>query len=161
MNTNDITLGQGLGDLTFGLNREEVAQLLGDPSEIEGMDGDKDSGAMEAWHYDEQHLSLSFEEDCNWKLTSITSASPDVLFEGVDMIGLSQGEVMEQMEVFNLGEFNLEDISNEVLPEQMLATNPDFSLNLFFDHDILAEIQWGPYWDEDAEHPIWPETNKK
>lgn len=153
----DITLGQGLGDIKFGLNRDDIKAVLGEPSEIEAMDGDKESGAMEAWHYDEQHLSLSFEEDCNWKLTSITSASPEILFEGIDLIGLSQGEVMEQMEVFNLGEFELEDISNDILPNQSIATNPDFSLNLFFDHDNLTEIQWGPFWDEESEMPMWPD----
>ncbi|TRX70441.1 hypothetical protein [Carboxylicivirga sp. M1479] len=153
----DITLGQGLGKIIFGLNRDEISQLIGEPSEIEKMDGDKDSGAMEAWHYDDQHLSLSFEEDCNWKLTSITSASPELLFEGIDLIGLSQGEVMEQMEVFNLGEFDMEDLSSEILLEQSLAANSDFSLNLFFDHDILTEIQWGPFWDDEAEMPMWPE----
>jgi len=155
----DITLGQGLGKILFGLNRAQIADLLGDPSEVEAMDGDQDSGAMEAWHYDDKHLSLSFEEDCNWKLTSITSASPEIVFEGLDLIGLSQGEVMEQMEVFNLGEFELEDLSTEVLPNQTIATNTDFSLNLFFDHDILTEIQWGPFWDDESEMPLWPDED--
>ncbi|MCU4156985.1 hypothetical protein J1N10_13430 [Carboxylicivirga sp. A043] len=155
----DITLGQGLEKIIFGLNRQEITQLLGEPSEVEAMDGDKESGAMEAWHYDELHLSLSFEEDCNWKLTSITTASSEVLFEGIDLIGLSQGEVMEQMEVFNLGEFELEDLSTDIIPNQTLAANPDFSLNLFFDHDILTEIQWGPFWDDESEMPIWPDQN--
>ncbi|MBR8537718.1 hypothetical protein KDU71_19260 [Carboxylicivirga sediminis] len=156
----EITLGQGLDNITFGLSRPEVIQLLGEPSEVEPMDGDNNSGAMEAWHYDDHHLSLSFEEDCNWRLTSITTASPEVLFEGIDLIGLSQGEVMEQMEVFNLGDFELEDLSTDVIPNQSLASNSDFSLNLFFDHDILTEIQWGPYWDDEAEAPIWPEVQK-
>lgn len=152
----NITLGQGLDELQFGLSREEVIQLVGEPTEKEHMEGDDESGAMEAWHYDEQNLSLSFEEDCDWRLTSITTASPDVNFEGIDLIGVSQSEVMEQMEVFNLGEFELQDISSEELPDQLLAANADFSLNLFFDNDILAEIQWGPYWDEEEEVPIWP-----
>ena len=155
----EITLGQGLDNLIFGITREEVIKILGEPSEKEELEGDEESGAMEAWHYDEQHLSLSFEEDCNWKLTSITSASPEILFEGLDLIGLSQGEVLEQMDVFNLGEFGLEDLSTEGVPNQTIATNTDFSLNLFFDHDILTEIQWGPFWDEESEMPLWPENN--
>lgn len=155
---NDITLGQGLDEIKFGLTRDEIIKLLGEPSEVEPMDSDNDSGAMEAWHYDDKYLSLSFEEDCDWRLTSITTASPDVLFEGIDLIGLSQGEVMEQMEVFNLGEFEIEDIASEVLPEQIIAINSDFSLNLFFDHDILTEIQWGPFWDDETEKPIWPDN---
>lgn len=155
----EITLGQGLDKLTFGISREEVRNILGEPSEVEKFEGDKETGAMEAWHYDEQHLSLAFEEDSEWRLLSITSASSEILFEGIDLIGLSQSEVMEQMEVFNLGEFIIEDLSEEVLMEQIVATNTDFSLNLFFDGDILAEIQWGPFWDDEKEQPIWPEEN--
>ena len=152
----NITLGQGLDELQFGLSREEVTKILGEPTEKEHMDGDEESGALDAWHYDEKHLSLSFEADCEWLLTSITTASPDVIFEGIDLIGLSQGEVMEQMEVFNLGEFDMQDVSSEELPNQTIATNADFSINLFFDNDILTEIQWGPYWDDEEEKPIWP-----
>ncbi len=155
---NDIILGQGLGKLLFGSTREDINEMMGEPSEIESVEGDNESGAMEAWHYDDQHLSLSFEEDCNWKLTSITSASPEVLFEGIDLIGLSQSEVLEQMDVFNLGEFELEDLSTEGVPNQTIATNTDFSLNLFFDHDILTEIQWGPFWDNESEMPLWPDS---
>ena len=155
---NDIILGQGLGKVLFGFTREQITHILGEPSEVEQMEADKESGAMEAWHYDEQHLSLSFEEDCNWKLTSITSASPEILFEGLDLIGLSQGEVMEQMEVFNLGEFDLEDLSAEILPNPTIAANADFSLNLFFDNAVLTEIQWGPFWDDESEMPLWPEN---
>lgn len=153
----EITLGQGLDQLTFGLSREEVLQLLGEPSEKEFMEGDEESGAMEAWHYDEQELSIAFEEDTDWRLLSITAASPEVLFEGIDLIGLSQGEVMEQMEVFNLGEFDIEDLTDDGSADQMVATNTDFSLNLFFDNDLLAEIQWGPFWDDEKEEVIWPE----
>lgn len=153
----EITLGQGLGQLIFGLSREEVQHILGEPAEKEFVEGDKESGAMEAWHYDDQELSLSFEEDAGWRLLSITTASPDVLFEGIDLIGLSQGEVMEQMEVFNLGEFELEDLTADGSALQMVATNNDFSLNLFFDNDLLTEIQWGPFWDDDNAEVIWPE----
>lgn len=153
----EITLGQGLGDLIFGNTREEVIKLIGEPTEKESIEGDADSGSMEAWHYDELDLSLSFEEDADWRLLSITTASPNVLFEGIDLIGLSQGEVLEQMEVFNLGEFEIEDLSDDGSSLQMVATNDDFSLNLFFDNDLLTEIQWGPFWDDEDGKVIWPE----
>nr|WP_319397403.1 hypothetical protein [uncultured Carboxylicivirga sp.] len=154
---NEITLGEGLGQLTFGLSRDEVAKLIGEPSEKEKVDGDQESGAMEAWHYDDLDLSLSFEEDADWRLLSITTASADVMFEGLDLIGLSQGEVLEQMEVFNLGEFEIEDLSDDGSSLQMVATNNDFSLNLFFDHDLLTEIQFGPFFDDEEGLVIWPD----
>ena len=61
------------------------------------------------------------------------------------------------MNNLDLGDFELEDISTEEHPDQFIATNSDFSLNLFFDGDILSEIQWGPYWDDEDNCPIWIE----
>ena len=69
---------------------------------------------------------------------------------------MSQSEVMEQLEVFDIGEFELEDISTEEMPEQFIGANFEFGINLFFDADILTEIQWGPYWDDEKEAPMWP-----
>lgn len=152
----NITPGRGLDDIIFGLKRSEVFNIQGEPTETEHVDGDEESGAMEVWHYDELHLSLSFEEDCDWKLTSITTSNPEFLFEGIELIGLSQSEVMEQLEVFDIGEFELEDMSTEEMPEQFIGANFEFGINLFFDADILTEIQWGPYWDDEKEAPMWP-----
>ena len=61
----NITPGRGLDDIIFGLKRSEVFNIQGEPTETEHVDGDEESGAMEVWHYDELHLSLSFEEDRN------------------------------------------------------------------------------------------------
>src|SRR5690554_6076194 len=141
----NIKLGSGLGALKFGMTREEVKAALGEPNEIENYNPlEEDEGQSEAWHYDEMELSANFDEEDNFKLTSLAVSSPDYLFEGVNLIGLSQEEVMQQIEMMDLGEVEMEDVAEE-------------SLNLWFEEGQLSEIQWGPYWDEDEECYIWPE----
>lgn len=154
----NIKLGSGLGALKFGMTREEVKAALGEPNEIENYNPlEEDEGQSEAWHYDEMELSANFDEEDNFKLTSLAVSSPDYLFEGVNLIGLSQEEVMQQIEMMDLGEVEMEDVAEEEVAQQMVCSIAEVSLNLWFEEGQLSEIQWGPYWDEDEECYIWPE----
>lgn len=155
----NIILGKGVMDLIFGMTRDEVKTILGEPDEIETYDEeDDDSGLSEAWHYDEYELSATFDEVDDWRLTSLAVSSPDYLFEGVNLIGLSSEEVIQQIEIMNIGEVSLEEISNDDITDQQVATIVEVSLNLWLEDGLLTEIQWGPFWDEEEEEYIWPEN---
>lgn len=154
----DIKLGQGIGEVKFGMNREDVVRLLGEPSEKEILPPfDGEQGGSEAWHYDTIELSASFDEEEGFKLCSLAASSPESLFEGIDLLGLSQEEVLQQIEILGLGEVELEIIANEDGDEQIVASIPEVSLNLWFEEGHLSEIQWGPFWDEEEEEYIWPD----
>lgn len=157
MTAKNIELGKGIGSLKFGITRKKVTAILGEPSEKETIEGDEDMGNSEAWHYDELELSVTFDEDDDWKLSSIAASSPDFTFEGVDLLGLSQEEVMQQIEIMNLGDIETEEIVGDEDEDQQVATIAEVSLNLWFEDGKLSEIQWAPYWDEDEETYIWPE----
>lgn len=152
----NVILGKGTLDLIFGITREETKDILGEPDEIEVF-SDEEEGQSEAWHYDEYELSATFDELDEWRLTSLAVSSPDYLFEGVNLIGLSSDEVIQQLEIMDLGDVSLEEISDNDTADQQVATIVEASLNLWFEDGQLSEIQWGPYWDEDDEEYIWPE----
>ena len=109
----------------------------------EDFEDEEDEGQTEAWHYDEHELSATFDEEDDWRLTSLAVSSPDFLFQGVNLIGLSNEEVIQQIEIMDLGEVSMEEISDDELPDQQVATIVDASLNLWFEDGILTEIQWG------------------
>ncbi len=152
----NVILGKGTLDLVFGITREETKAILGEPDEIEVF-SDEEEGESEAWHYDEYELSATFDALDDWRLTSLAVSSPDYLFEGVNLIGLSSEEVIQQLEIMDLGDVSLEEISDNDTADQQVATIVEVSLNLWFEDGQLSEIQWGPYWDEDDEEYIWPE----
>jgi hypothetical protein len=155
----NIELGSGLGNLQFGMTREAFKEIMGEPDEIEMIENEElEEDQSEAWHYDEVELSASFDNLEDWRLTSLAVSSNDYTFEGVDFIGLSQQEVMAQIEMMDLGDISIEELSEEEEEEnsQQIATLLDVSLNLWFDNGILSEIQWGPYWDDEEEELIWP-----
>ncbi|MGM0376393.1 MAG: hypothetical protein ACQEQ0_06435 [Bacteroidota bacterium] len=156
----NIELGKGLDKLYFGMHREAFRDIMGEPDEIESIENEElPEDLSEAWHYDDLELSASFDKLEDWRLTSLAVSSPDYTFEGIDLIGLSQQEVMEQVEMMDLGDASIEELSDDEENSQQIATLLDVSLNLWFDNGILTEIQWGPYWDEEEEELIWPEEN--
>jgi len=153
----NIQLGNGLDNLQFGITREAFKAIMGEPDEVEVIENeDFPEDQSEAWHYDEVELSASFDKIEDWRLTSLAVSSPDYTFEGIDLIGLSQQEVMEQIEMMELGDVSIEELSEDEENSQQIATLLDVSLNLWFDNGILSEIQWGPYWDEEEEELVWP-----
>jgi len=153
----NIQLGNGLDNLQFGMTREAFKAIMGEPDEVEVIENeDFPEDQSEVWHYDEVELSASFDKLEDWRLTSLAVSSPDYTFEGIDLIGLSQQEVMEQVEIMELGDISIEELSEDEANSQQIVTLLDVSLNLWFDNGVLSEIQWGPYWDEEEEELIWP-----
>ena len=153
-----IELGKGLDNLYFGMSRDEFKSIMGEPDEVQTIENEQlPDDVSEAWHYDEIELSASFDKLEDWKLTSLAVSSDSYSFEGIDLIGLSQQEVLEQIELMGLGDVYLEDLTDNEESSQQIATVLDVSLNLWFDNGILTEIQWGPFWDEEEEEFIWPD----
>lgn len=153
----NIELGKGLDKLHFGMSREAFKAFMGEPDEVEELaNEDEVDDRSEVWHYDEMEISASFDEQEDWRLTSMAVSSPDFTFEGVDLIGLSQQEVMAQTELMDLGDALIEDVSENGQTSHQMVFLPEVSLNLWFDNGLLSEIQWGPYWSEEEEILIWP-----
>lgn len=155
MNTSEIKIGIGLGDIKFGMTRDELKKLAGEPTEIDTFNasGDEDEYLTESWHYDDEEFSVSFDEEDNWKLTTISSSSENSVL-GEKLIGKKIDDVLSFLEKMGLGENELEDLSDENI-NQKLVSYLRASLNLWFENDILSEIQWGVLWsDEDT--PKWP-----
>ena len=149
---NDIKLGNGLGNIKFGAKEGELKDALGEPSDIETSEDD----GLTILHYDDENLSFAFSEDYGNRLLSVTSSDGDARIEEVTLIGDSLQEVLDKLEVLGITDVDIEDISSDEFPNQQLLTAFEYSLNLWFDEDELAEIQWGPFWDYDKDEPLWP-----
>jgi hypothetical protein len=158
-NLQTILPGKGLGSLLFGSSRDTVKIMLGKPDEEETYsltDEDEESDRTEAWHYDELGISLSFDEIHNWKLSSIAVSNEDYLMDGHKLIGLGLQEVLELFAAQEWGDPEEDDAVSEEGPEHKLLHVPQSAISLWFDNDVLSELQWGPLWDE--EELVWPET---
>lgn len=155
----EIVPGVGLGKLKFGMSRDEVKTILGEPDHQEITSyGDDDSDQSDAWEYHPLRLDLSFEEAEDWRLTILSVSSEDYMFKGSSLIGLNQEELMEELDVLRVKDLEIEDMSSEDHPEQTLISSDELGMNFWLHKDILEEIQWGPLF-EDENTIRWPERS--
>lgn len=149
-NIQNIIIGQGLGDLRFGMTMDEVKSILGDPDEIEKYsDAEDDDNQTETWHYDEHELSLSFDEMTGWILVTIAISSVDYTFEGLKLIGSSYETVLQKIKKLELGDYVAEDVNDSDGTKQKLVSFDDVALSFWFEEDLLSEIIWAPVWEDE------------
>lgn len=141
---------QGLGDLSFGMTREQAQSLLGAPSEKETFSLDEDfDERTEAWHYDEDGLSLSFDEGFGWKLSSIAASTEDYTLEGVSLIGKDLVQVLGIFENKDWGELLEDDDMDEEMGSSRLFFVEEKGLSLWFENELLTEVQWNAETEDD------------
>ena len=152
----EVTIGSGYNDIKFGMSREQVKTILGEPDETDCFtSSDEEGDNTEAYHYDELELSVSFDELDEWKLTSIAVSAEDVTVEGDKLMGLSADNLLMKVEEKELGEFEREDISSPEVPDHEVVSFPESSINFWLEGGVVTEIQFGPFWDEEEEAYIW------
>lgn len=152
----EIKLGQGLGKIQFGMTRDQVKAILGEADDVDSYSLDNsDTDLSEAWEYDDLQLSLSFDEEDDWKLSTLATASASYLFKGKKLIGLDQNNLITELKKLDITDLQVEDCSNSEFPDHVLIEVESLSLNFWLDDGILEEIQWAPLFDQN-ECIIWP-----
>lgn len=151
----DIIIGQGLGDVKFGLSRESVISLLGEPDERDLQTLAENEPQSEIWHYDELELSLGFDQGENWRLISIAVSAEEYNFESKALLGKSREEVEAFLADSSLADLEMDDLSDDVDSAQCLLMSEESEINFWFEEDVLTEVQWGPLFKDD-DTIIWP-----
>ncbi len=140
-----INLGSGLGDILFGMSREAVRKILGDPTEIDDNPFKEEMGhRTETWHYDELKVSLSFQEPLEWELDTISVTDNFYEINNQSLIGKSMMAVKTALEKMDITDLEMEDHSEDDDVKHTLLSSDSYLSNFWFDNNILAEIQWGP-----------------
>lgn len=145
----NIEIGIGIGPIRFGMNRDEVKKILGEPDEIEVFEEeDPELDNTIVWHFDEFEMSLSFGDDD--MLLAIAISNENVMLAGKKLMGVSINEVSAFVKEFDLGEMEIEEQPEEDGVKSSLVSLWESAMNLWFEDDELTEIQWGPLWDEET-----------
>ena len=75
----EILPGIGLGDIRFGMLSNNVFSILGSPNEIEiYCYFELPNAKSENWHYEDDELSIGFNEEEGWKLDTISINSDEI-----------------------------------------------------------------------------------
>lgn len=144
----EIIPTKGFDKLIFGMSKDQVKEILGEPSEIE-IDNE-DGEVTEHWHYDEIETSLLFSKDHEFKLLSIATSNPSSKIQGEKLIGLTETEMLDVLERIDADEdLEYEDVSSDEFPDHILVYCYDLAMNIWLDNGKVTELQWGPISNEE------------
>ncbi len=154
-----IIPGVGFSKVKFGIKKEQLIELMGQPDEIEedANYGDSPDDKVTVLYYDTDGFSVSFDKDENYRLTEISFESDLFILEGCVKVGMSTQDALKALEKAGYEEPNLEDLDGEVDPDEKTVayTYDDMNVTLWFDNDVLQTIQIGPFWF-DSDTIKWP-----
>lgn len=135
----------GLNDVQFGMSREQVRSIVGEPEELATYEEGTDD-ASEAWYFWADGISYHFDADSDWRLTTIEVSSPEALLEDRAVIGIPQSELVDLLHG-----------RNAYWPdsEEEPVSVAEWDMNFWIQEGVLTDIQWGvPIGNDDRE--IWP-----
>ena len=153
----EIKPGYGLGIIKFGMTRDEVKAVLGEPNEIDSFSyTDDDQELTETWEYESLGLSLNFDEEDDWRLVLISVTDDYYRLQGKEVIGQTKDNVLAILKELDLGFINLNETENDDPDNQRISLEL-LGLDFWFDYDILDEIQLSPQFIDD-DTIKWPDT---
>ena len=150
MDVRTIKIGVGLGDVRFGILREDAKRLLGEPDDILA-EGESFGG--ELWVYERQSVALGFQSEDGYRLGSIEVKSPDATLSGVAVIGLPVHEAaLALRDVFS---FPLEAVFDDgEEPEQLRFR--DLAISFWVEDGTIESISWSVTVNE-TDELLWPD----
>ncbi len=149
-----ILPGIGFDNLKFGMNEEEVIYILGKPDEVEVQEMD-DGESVNIYYYDEMGVSMSFDSMVDLRLVEIAFDDSQYTLQDVFFSGMSKELFLEHAD--DLGEFDVEDLSDEGSDVNELYSFEDKNINIWIRDGVVDSIQIGPNWSDDDEDILWPE----
>lgn len=133
---------EGVGDIKFGMTRDELISAVGEPDEVHEIEFDENESAQ-TWHYDSLELSVSFEEEADWTLTVMSMSSEEFTFNNKKLIGQDMESILGQLK--ELGAVRV-DLEEEEMDHELVVVEK-LNLNLWFEGSLsegntkLTEIQ--------------------
>lgn len=147
----NINLGEGLDDLKFGMTKDQVTLLLGEPTETETEN--IDGNTIQTFHYDDREVSLIFDESADFRLVTIASNNQDIRLKERSMIGLSESKLLSELE-----EMGFDDISDEHFEKsgsENMYSSDEYGISFYIDEGEVTEIIWTTDIDEEG-NIVWP-----
>ena len=142
MDHTNILPSIGLGGIKFLISIDDFKGLVGEPDDeelIKEKIGELNSKIL---HYDSIGLSASFDEEYDWKLTSLTVNDENFHLNDNYLFHISKHTFLKLSKSLNLGHY----VSDVFKEEEYTSTTLFFeekNISFWFENDELQKIQWG------------------
>ena len=142
-----IKIGFGLGDVRFGLTRDETTELLGPATSVVP---DSDDAESELWLYRELQFAAGFYREDAHRLSSFEISNPLATLNGERLVGLKVETAAEVLRRWV--KFPIELVGSEDSGQLRVK---DLALGLWIADDRIESIGWSVIHGAD-DQPIWP-----
>lgn len=136
-----IIPNQGIGQIKFGMTREQIKFILGEPDEVEDVNLEEVETIGESWHYDEIELSLSFDSENDWALSDYSVTNPISHISGKIHVGMNQQALLDCLEEMAWDDIETESWENGGAEEIYLIESAQNGIMFWMDEGVLSEIQ--------------------
>lgn len=152
-----ILLGEGLENVKFGMTKSQVNKILGKPDESEVYHfSEEEEDLTEAWHYDEQGYSVSFDQENDWLLGSIAVSQTPCLLEGMSLMDMDRTALLDGLKALEIVDLEIEEQEDEEDGLKLeVIYSPDENICFFLENAKVTEVKWSPRW-ADTEMLDWP-----
>jgi len=137
----------GIDNVLLGSSKQSIFDILGQPDSTKS-DEWPDGTISESWLYPKLCLTLNFDSDDNYRLSTINLTSNEAELEGLKPVGLNINTLIEKHPSIILDE----DLGNNV-KDYML---PEKELSFWVVNDVIENITLFPEYDKSNDLPIWP-----
>lgn len=152
-----IIPGYGIDKIKFGMTRDEVKAILGEPDWKEKYSYTDDEDEMTiSWEYYDLALSLNFDEEEDWRLIDIAVSSESAQLNGVQIIGKDKAHLTNILNDMGVSIIYEEDQSSTEGPNHSLIEIEQLSMNFWLNNGLVDEIQLSPFFIDD-DTIKWPE----
>lgn len=136
----------GIDNIVLGSSKETLFNLLGEP-ESSNSDEWPDGTISEAWLYPGLGITLNFDSDTDYRLSTITVTATNAELDDIRPIGLNINVLLEKLPSIVLDEDLSETVKDYVCPKR--------EISFWTVNDVVEHITLFPEYGADN-LPIWP-----
>jgi hypothetical protein len=142
---------KGFGELEFGDTPEEAVKYLGPPSEEEIPDEDEDLANTLVYHYDEDGISIYFDDPDEPVLSNFETDNPDVNLFGNRVFQMKEEDIIKLMKEQGYEDLNTEEVESdeEDVDYDKWLSFEDAMIDFLFQKGKLLNVSWGAFFDEE------------
>ncbi len=151
----EIIIGRGIGTILFGVSREYLSGILGEPDEVDNSEDEK-KFEWERYNYDSINCSFSFDPGHEDRLVEISVENGYFHIRHKIRVGVSKAELLKAAAELDFGEPVVEDASDEEFRDRETISYASNGLSFLLDGGIITIIRFSPLISKEGKI-IWPE----